>query len=194
MFITKQAAEVFEVWNQQQEKSLKRNRKKRKAYKELTKSKPKPMHWGKVNERDVEHEIWSKAKGWAATATTERKTYGVYNPLRKRKGKKVERITGTRIYFLVILFAKWLYFVVYKFVYLYIFFINFHSLQKGNSMYPRIWRYQRTAKGLCSTRRFLVYRSCCCGYIVQCCQKHCSALLHLIAIVTPWWLTAPTTL
>ena len=62
MFITKQAAEVFEVWNQQQEKSLKRNRKKREAYKELTKSKPKPRHWGKV-ERDVGHEIWSKAKG-----------------------------------------------------------------------------------------------------------------------------------
>ena len=61
MFITKQAAEVFQVWNQQQEKSLKRN-KKREAYKELTKSKPKPRHWGNV-ERDVGHEIWSKAKG-----------------------------------------------------------------------------------------------------------------------------------
>ena len=36
------------------------------------------------------------------TATTERKTYGVHNPMRKRKGKKVERITGTRIYFIVI--------------------------------------------------------------------------------------------
>ena len=33
MFITKQAAEVFEVWNQQQEKSLKLNKKKREVYK-----------------------------------------------------------------------------------------------------------------------------------------------------------------
>ena len=62
MFITKQATEVFEAWNQQQEKSLKRNKKERENYKELTKSKPKPRHWGKV-EWDVGHEIWSKAKG-----------------------------------------------------------------------------------------------------------------------------------
>ena len=38
MFITKQAAKVFEVWNQQQEKSLKRNKKKREAYKVQTKT------------------------------------------------------------------------------------------------------------------------------------------------------------
>ena len=101
MFITKQAAEVFKVWNQQQQKSLKRKKKEREAYKELTKPKPRLRHWGKV-ERDVEHEIWSKAKGLAVTATTERKTYGVYNPMQKRKRKKVERITGIRICFIVI--------------------------------------------------------------------------------------------
>ena len=80
MFITKQAAEVFEAWNQQQEKSLKRNKKERENYKELTKSKPKPRHWGKV-EWDVGHEIWSKERLMEYTIRCE-----------KEKGKKLKEL------------------------------------------------------------------------------------------------------
>ena len=42
-------------------KRLRRNKKKREAYKTMTKSERKARHWEKIK-KDIEHEIWSKAE------------------------------------------------------------------------------------------------------------------------------------